>query len=70
MKCKVIAVKIVEKGDKIRFKNEFIADDKFKVALISVGFADGIYFSNSESELKIIIKGHLCPVLGNSFMDH
>ena len=70
LKCRVISVKIVEKGDKICFKKEFIANEKFKVALISVGFADGVYFSNPECELRVIIKGYLCPVLGNSFMDH
>ena len=69
LKCKVQTVKIIEKGEKVGYNSRFTADEKTKIATISIGYADGLSFSSSKNQFRVIIKGHLCPVIGNICMD-
>ena len=69
LKCKVMTVKIIEKGEKVGYNSMFTADEKTKIATISIGYADGLSFASSRNEYRVIIKGNLCPVIGNVCMD-
>ena len=69
LKCKVMTVKIIEKGEKVGYNSMFTANEKTKIATISIGYADGLSFASSRNEFRVIIKGNLCPVIGNICMD-
>ena len=70
LKCKVMTVKIIEKGEKVGYNSKYIADEQSKLATISIGYADGLSFASSRNKFRVIIKGHLCPVVGNVCMDN
>ena len=70
LKCKVMTVKIIQKGEKVGYNSKYIADEKTKIANISIGYADGLSFASSRNGFKVIIKGYLCPVIGNICMDN
>jgi alanine racemase len=40
-----------------------------KIASISIGYADGLSFASSKNKFRVIIKGNLCPIIGNVCMD-
>ena len=69
LKCKVMTVKIIEKGEKVGYNRKYIADEQSKLATISIGYADGLSFASSRNKFRVIIKGNLCPVIGNVCMD-
>ena len=70
LKCKVMTIKIIKKGEKVGYNSKFIAQEKTKIATISIGYADGLSFASSRNEFRVIIKGYLCPVIGNVCMDN
>ena len=69
LKCKVMSVKIIEKAEKVGYNSKFIANEMTKIATISIGYADGLSFASSQNKYRVIIKGKLCPVIGNVCMD-
>lgn len=70
LKCKVMTVKTIEKGEKVGYNSRFTADEKTKIATISIGYADGLSFYSSQNKFRVIIRGQLCPVIGNVCMDN
>ena len=69
LKCKVMTIKEIEKGDKVGYNSIFIAEEKTKIATISIGYADGLSFISSRNNFRVLIKGLLCPIIGNVCMD-
>ena len=70
LKCKVMTVKIIQKGEKVGYNNKYTADEQTKIANISIGYADGLSFASSRNGFNVIIKGYLCPIIGNICMDN
>ena len=70
LKSKVMTVKTIEKGEKVGYCGNFTAEEKMKIATISIGYADGLFFANSKNGFRFIIKGHKCPLIGNICMDN
>ena len=69
LRCKVMTVKTIEKGEKVGYNSKYTAEEKTKIATISIGYADGLSFASSKNKFRVIIKGHLCPITGNVCMD-
>ena len=69
LKCKVMTVKVIEKGEKVGYGSKFVAEDKTKIATISIGFVDGLPAITYKNHLNVYIKGHCCPLAGKVCMD-
>ena len=69
LKCKVMTTKIIEKGEKVGYNSKYTAEEKTKIATISIGYADGLSFASSRNKFRAIIKGHLCQIVGKVCMD-
>ena len=69
LRCKVMTVKIIEKGEKVGYNSKYTANERTKIATISIGYADGLSFASSKNKFRVIIKGYLCPIAGNVCMD-
>ena len=69
LRCKVMTVKTIEKGEKVGYNGKYTAEEKTKIATISIGYADGLSFASSKNKFRVIVKGHLCPITGNVCMD-
>ena len=69
LRCKVMTIKYLKKGEKVGYNSKFIAKEKTKIATISIGYADGLNFCCSKNQLNVILRNKLCPLIGNICMD-
>ena len=68
LRCKVTTVKIIEKGEKVGYGSKYIADERQKIATISIGFVDGFPSATYKNKFGVYIKGNLCPIAGKVCM--
>lgn len=68
LKSRIYAINEFEAGDSISYGRSFVADRPMTVAVIPVGYADGISRSLS-GRLDILIKGRRCRQIGRICMD-
>lgn len=68
IKAKIINIINLKKGDNVGYENGFVAKSKMKIAVLSIGYADGYLrcFSNNS---KVIIKHQFANIVGNVCMD-
>ena len=62
-------IKSVEKEDSISYGREYIAEEPRRVATIPIGYADGLWRSNSKENFVIEIDGQFAPAIGRICMD-
>lgn len=68
LKSRIYAINEFEAGDSISYGRIFVADSNMKVAVIPVGYADGISRSLS-GKLEILVRGKRCRQIGRICMD-
>ena len=69
LRCKVMTVKIIEKGEKVGYGSKYTAEEREKIATISIGFVDGFPTGTYKNHFSVYIKGNLCPIAGKVCMD-
>lgn len=69
LKSHVSLIKKVEKGTPISYFGTWIADVDSHIALVPIGYADGVLRSLS-NKMSVVINGKLYPQVGNVTMDH
>lgn len=69
LKSKIIYLKEVRAGSPIGYGCTYITKYKSLIATVPIGYADGYsrYFSNIG---KVLVRGHLVPLVGRVCMDH
>jgi alanine racemase len=68
LKCPVAMVRSLRAGDGVSYGHTWVADRDTRVALLPVGYADGIYRSLS-NRLEVLINGRRYPNVGRICMD-
>lgn len=68
LKCSVVLVKSVKMGDGVSYGHTWIADRDTTVALLPVGYADGVY-RNLSGRFDVLINGTLRRSVGRVCMD-
>ena len=66
--CPVAMVRAIEKGDGVSYGHTWIADRDTTVALIPVGYADGV-FRTLSNRIEVSINGRRYPNVGRICMD-
>lgn len=69
LKSKVILVRILEPGECAGYGREFAAQRETKIAIVSIGYADGFPRSLSSGKSHVLIRGRRTPVIGRICMD-
>lgn len=70
IKSKIIVTKHVSAGDVIGYgKNNITKSDK-KIAVLPIGFGDGIPEALSKFQGEVLVKGHRVPIIGSICLDH
>ena len=69
LKSQLVAIKEIEAGESVSYNRQFIAHEKTKIGIVSIGYGDGYMRSNS-NKAKVIINGNFAPVIGNICMDY
>ncbi|OGI09510.1 MAG: alanine racemase [Candidatus Margulisbacteria bacterium GWF2_35_9] len=67
-KAKLIHVHDVEKDAEIGYCRTYKTNNTMRIGVVSVGYADG-YSRALSNKASVLIKGQLCPVVGNVCMD-
>lgn len=69
LKAKVIQIKSVAKGSSIGYNRKGYLPDGGKVAIVSIGYADGLMRNLSNGNYSLMINSELYPIIGNICMD-
>lgn len=69
LKTTILQIQEVTAGDSIGYSRMSYAERDSRIAIIPIGYADGLdrHFSNGHGEVSI--NGHRCPIIGNICMD-
>ena len=68
LKCPVAMVKSISAGEGVSYGHAWIAEQDTTVALLPVGYADGV-FRALGGRIEVLINGRLCRSLGRICMD-
>ncbi len=68
IESRIIRTLNIEKGDRVGYANGFIAKRKMKVAIVPVGYADGLKRMLANN-YEVLIGDSKCKILGNICMD-
>jgi alanine racemase len=69
LKACVSQVKTLEVGGSVGYGRRFKAEEPTRIAVVSIGYADGFSRSLSSGKGRVMIKGKLYPTLGSVCMD-
>lgn len=62
-------IKAVHPGDCISYGRDFKADHEMRIATIPIGYADGLWRSNSHNGMVAEVEGGFAPIIGRICMD-
>ena len=68
-KASVSQIKYLQKGDTIGYSRQGKVKKDKKIAIINVGYADGLLRKAGNGRFKVLINGQLAPTIGNICMD-
>ena len=68
LRAKIISIKNIKKGDGVGYGQRWVASENTKLAVISIGYADG-YFAGARDGTPVLIKGFKVPLVGKVSMD-
>ncbi len=69
LKSRVVLVRDVKAGDTVGYGRAFTAEKDTRIAIISIGYADGLSRNLSCGNASVIIGGHKAPIAGRICMD-
>ncbi|HBM74581.1 MAG TPA: serine racemase VanT catalytic subunit, partial [Clostridiaceae bacterium] len=69
VKARVALVKDIFKGEAAGYGLQFVAKQDTRIAVLAIGYADGIPRSLSCGVGKVLIHGHEAPIIGRICMD-
>lgn len=69
LRSRVSQVKMVKKGESIGYGRAFFAAEDKMIAVVPIGYADGLRRRLGNGAWSVIINGHKAPIVGNVCMD-
>ncbi len=69
LKARVLQIKSLNKGETIGYSRAGIADQNKTIAIVSIGYADGLMRHSGNGNYSMKIQDFLCPTIGNICMD-
>lgn len=69
LKSKIALVRTIAPGESVGYGRSFIAQKEMKIAVISIGYADGFPRSLSTERSHVLIGGCRVPIIGRICMD-
>ena len=68
LKVKVAFTRVIEQGVRVSYGGKFVSSRKTKLAILSIGYADGVP-RNLSGKIKVIFKNKLYSQVGSITMD-
>ena len=68
VKARVTQVKTIEAGTGVSYGHQFVAKQQTQIAVVGIGYADGIP-RNLSNKMQVLIRGNFVPQVGSVTMD-
>lgn len=69
LKTRITQVKSISRGETIGYNRRTVAENDMKIAIIPIGYADGLDRRLGVRAGQVAIRGELCDIVGNVCMD-
>lgn len=69
LKSMISQIKKISMGQSVGYARSYIAERNMKIAIIPIGYADGLSRGLSNGKGQVYIKGCIAPIVGNICMD-
>lgn len=69
LKSVISQIREVKEGDSVGYQNSFTAKEKMKIAVVPVGYADGLNRKLGNSRGHVLIDSNKCQIIGDISMD-
>lgn len=69
LKTKISQIKDIPNGDSVGYNRRWIARRDSRIAIIPIGYADGLSRHLGYEHGKVLINGHAAPIIGSICMD-
>ncbi|HRI01232.1 MAG TPA: alanine racemase C-terminal domain-containing protein, partial [Saprospiraceae bacterium] len=69
LKARISQIKIIQAGESVSYNRSFVADKEMKIAILSIGYADGLPRNSGTKRVSVNIKSQTAPILGIVCMD-
>ncbi len=69
LKTKISQIQVLKKGDTVGYNRKFIVEKPTKIAIIPIGYADGLHRNLGNSKGSVYINNQKAPIIGNICMD-
>jgi len=70
LKSKIILIRAIKKGETVGYGRRFAANRDCLIAILPIGYADGVPRNLSCGKGNVLIKGNQAPIVGRVCMDH
>jgi alanine racemase len=68
-RTRVICMRDIAAEDVVGYNGTFVATEPMRLALLTVGYADGL-FRNLGNRFNLLVRGQFAPIVGRVSMDH
>lgn len=68
-KCRVASIKEIYAGESVGYGLDCTAEDTLRIAVLTVGYADGLPRALSDAKGAVLIRGKRAPIIGKICMD-
>ena len=69
LKSVISQIKEVPAGESVGYNRAYVSDEKIRIAIIPIGYADGLNRALSNGKAQVIINGKTASIIGNICMD-
>lgn len=69
LKSQVVLIRSVGKGESVGYDRSFTAERDSRIAIIPIGYGDGLPRNLSDHSGSVLVKQHIAPIIGNICMD-
>jgi len=69
LRSSISQLKKIPGGDSVGYNRSFFARRDMTIAIVPIGYADGLSRKLGNSKGKMVVSNHLCPIIGEVCMD-
>lgn len=69
LKSTISQIKTIEAGESVGYSRAYVADEKTRVGILPIGYADGLHRSFGNGKGTVFLNGNRLKVIGNICMD-
>lgn len=69
LKTRISQIKDIPQGDSVGYNRRWVAQRPSRIAIISIGYADGLNRHLGYENGKVVVNGHQVPIIGSICMD-